>query len=52
MDSVLKLCKKATRFHDEPYVVNHEDQMAGQGDKHTISHAGRTPFYGKPHHHK
>ena len=39
--------KEATRFHDETSAVNHEDQMAGQSDKHTSSQAGRTPSYGR-----
>ena len=46
--TVYRSCKEATRFHDETYAVNHEDQMAGQSDKHKSSQSGRTPFYGRP----
>ena len=45
-------CEEVTRFHDETSAVNHEDQMAGQSDKHKSSQAGRTPFYGRPPHQK
>ena len=52
MDGVQEACEEATRFHDETSAVNHEDQMAGQIDKHRSSQAGRTPFYGRPPHQK
>ena len=50
MDGMYEACEEATRFHDDISAVNHEDQMAGQSDKHKSSQAGRTPFYGRPHH--
>ena len=47
MDGVQEACEETSRFHDETYVVNHEDQMAGQNDWHKRSQSGRTPFYGR-----
>ena len=32
--------------------MNHEDQVAGQSDKHKSYQVGRTPFYGRPTHQK
>ena len=50
MDGVYEACEEATHFHDETYAVNHEDQIAGQSDKHKSSQADKTPFYGRPSH--
>ena len=52
MDGVYEACEEATRFHDETYTVNHEDQMEGQSDLHKSCQAGRTPFYERPHEEK
>ena len=52
MDSVQESCEEATRFHDERYAVNHEYQMAEQGDLHTSYQVDKTPFYERPPHQK
>jgi len=48
MDSVQESSEEATRFYDETPAVDHENQMAGQGDQHGDSQTSRTPFYGRP----
>ena len=50
MDGVYEAYEESTRFHDETSAVTHEEQMAGQSDKHQSSQPGRTSFYGRPHH--